>query len=335
MIKRILLVAMLAVIASSASAQKSVVDSLDNRVDKIEKMIDALPTITGYTHLAYRYSEVTSEFQIRRARVTLTDPIYKDLLGYRFQVEFAKTPRILDMAIDIKPYKQLNFSVGQNMIAFSLDNVYKAPSEVDFIDFPLVIQRLAGFSDLSGVGYSARDLGVQMYGSLLNDKVWYKVSVGNGCEAGQSEDNKSKDANGTVLVKPFDGLVLTGSYYYGETAEAYSARERWGAGISYSAERFFVNAEYIEGLTGSLYSHGAYASTAYWVSDKFAPMLRYDYFCNDAANAPEINEINYTVGLMYAPLKNLSVQVDYILKNYNGVDTPRVNQYTIMLVGKF
>lgn len=337
MLKKFTLAAAMLCLFGAASAQNTAeqIEAIDSRVEKLETIVDALPTLSGYSWISYSYGGDVSTFQIRRARVTAKDNIYKDVLTYYLQMAFATAPKVLHAAAGINLSEKFNFWVGETMIPFSLYNTYTSSKNIAFVDHPLVSRKLAGFSDISGVSTPATDIGVQMYGKL-NNFVSYKMAVGNGADANTADDNLSKDVMGTLILTPIEPLVITGAYYYGETNDSYAARERWGVGLCYTGNNFFVSAEYIAGITADTKNDGHYVAAGYWIIPKLAPIARYDYMCEDSDMRAFNEETNYTAGLHYRPAKNFSIQVEYTNKTYGSmVSTKDVNQVTALFVAAF
>lgn len=89
---------------------------------KVSKQIE----LRGLTHIRYQLFDDTSKsdaFDLRRARLDFRGDVAHNI-GYRLQVEFAGTPKILDATFVYKPFELLNVNIGQSKPALCFDNYY-------------------------------------------------------------------------------------------------------------------------------------------------------------------------------------------------------------------
>lgn len=332
-------------------------DSLAMRVERLEKKVRILDKIkrhldiSGYGQVGYEWGDDgTSSFYIRRARVSFSGEIFNGRAGssdYRLQLDFAGTPKILDIYVRYRPFNALGIQVGQFKIPLSIENTHYSPLKLEFIDYSLAVQRLVRMSgdDISGISSSGRDLGAQLYGGFVDrggyNLISYNLALFNGNGINLRDDNKSKDVVGRVMIQPLKELIIAGYYQFGEgtytygedTFGRYARLRRYGGGISYDCKDFFVRSEYIGGVTGPLLSEGAYAAAGYRFLGKGAVVARFDYFDNDKSD--NAYEFNYTVGLNYRPWKFLRLQLNYTLQQYRNFGHGNVNSLNFMVVGIF
>ncbi len=324
------------------------IDSLEQRLnrqasraEKWERVLDKLPRISGYLQLLYNYSEAdrASSFSIKRVRLDLQGPIYRQWVDYRVQLEFV-SPKILDAYIRIMPWQALNFQIGQNKIPFSFDNVDYVPLKLATIDYPMSLQRLMGFSDLCGLKATGRDMGLTLFGTLVKSKgrpvVEYRAGVYNGAGINCADNNKSKDISARLVLTPLSGLRLSASGYWGECVlegQKYAERTRYAGGVAYDGD-LFARAEYIWGKTGTVKSDGWYAMAGYWVTPKLAPVVRYDAF-REVIRAKGTHQVDWLAGIDYKPFKNLRLQLNYTLRTYRSEAIKNSSLVQVMITGMF
>ena len=234
------------------------VAALKAKTSTWDKVLAALPKISGYVQTGYEWSDNSSTFFIKRVRLNLAGAIAPKL-DYRVQIEFA-SPKIVDAYLCYKPFDELNVQLGEYKLPFSIENTDYVPLRYEFIEYPLSLRKLMGFNDLCGLSATGRDMGAQLFGgffkrdgySILN----YNFGVFNGEGLNVKDKNKSKDIVARLTVKPVAGLQFAGSYYWGEYGEDYLKRIRYGAGACYDYGRLVLRGEYICGTTGGLDSEG-------------------------------------------------------------------------------
>lgn len=301
-----------------------------------DKVLAALPRISGYVQTGYEWSDVSSTFFIKRVRLNLAGTIAPKL-DYRVQLEFA-SPKIVDAYLCYRPFNVLNFQLGEYKLPFSIENTEYVPLRYEFIEYPLSLRKLMGFSDLCGLSATGRDMGVQAFGgffrrggySILN----YNFGVFNGEGLNVRDKNKSKDIVARLTLKPVAGLQVAGSYYWGEYGEDYLKRVRYGVGACYDRGPVVVRGEYIGGTTGGLDSEGWYAVAGWRVTKTLLPTVRYDTFLENSA-LHSSRQTNYTAGVTWQPVKRLRCQLDYTYEDFAARDISGRNVVALMLSGIF
>ncbi len=325
--------------------------------DKIKKAVK----LSGYVQAGYEWNQdersfyegvaVTpgnSSFYIRRARITFAGDIYKGRAGKadaKLQVDFAGTPKILDLHIRYSPVREFGAQVGQFFIPFSIESQSNSSVKLEFINYALVIQRLALMgSDISGLKVSGRQLGGQIFGGFFHkegyDILEYNLGVFNGNDINKKDANKSKDIVARLMVHPVKGLSIAGSYWWGEGTYApivagakHTNLNRWAASVAYDSKSFFVRGEYIGSKIGPLSSEGAYIAGGYNFLPNAMVAARVDYFAMDKSNSEY--ELNYTLGVNYMPFKHLRLQLNYTLEQYRHMRKKLCNGINFMVTGVF
>ncbi len=345
--------------AATQPADASALDELSSRLDALEKksstwdkVRDYLPRIGGYIQLRYQWNDADqSSFDIRRARFTLNGDIGHKV-DYRLQVEFASKVHIVDAFVQYKPFRQFNIKAGQYKIPFTIENTDYTPLKFEFIDYPMALRKLMGFSEAIGgetISAAGRDMGLSFYGSFGKrsgrDLVSYDFGVFNGSGINKADNNRSKDVVGRLTFRPIAGLAISGSYYWGEYGEAYLKRQRYAVGACYDHGPVVVRSEWVGGTTGiaatsdapanDLHSDGWYAMLGWRALRSLMPVARYESFYANSDIRSSTRQTNYTVGVVWQPLKQLRLQANYTYEDYAAANIGNKNVVSVMLTGMF
>ena len=312
---------------------------LESKTTAWQKIAARLPRFSGYVQAGYQYSDDASTFFLKRVRLSLAGDIAPKL-DYKIQFEFCK-PQLVDAFIQYRPFEQLNAKIGQYKVPFSIENTDYVPTKLEFIEYPMVLQKLMGFSDVCGISATGRDLGATLYGGFFKrdgyNIVNYDLGVFNGAGINTKDNNKTKDIAARLAVKPVRGLLLSGSYYWGEYGASYFKRERYAAGICYDRGAVVVRSEWIGGRTGSadgeFDSDGWYVMAGWRAPHNLMPAVRFEQFTLDTASRSASRQNNYTVGLLWAPVKYLRCQLNYTYEDYAA--GPANNVLSLMFTGMF
>ena len=324
---------------------------LEQRIEQLEKntrknsvdwdKINRYAHPSGYVQLGYNWADDnTSTFKITRAMFTLSGNLYKGDYGkvdYKFQVNFAGTPKILDLFACYMPVKEFGVKFGQYKSPLTYENQMRTPVTLEFVNYALAIERFARMSDRDIAGFSAagRDMGIDFLGSAIHKDgfsvINYDLAIFNGYKINSTDDNKSKDIVGRLIITPIKPLSLftyfqrgEGAYpVYNEATRSYTPQTdnkyvkmyRYGGGFSYKADKDkgFARAELIGGKTGGMKSLGAYFAAGVGVAKGLMVVGRIDYVDEDTSYKG-IYETNYTTGLLWRPLKNLDLKLNYTYK---------------------
>lgn len=320
----------------------SEIDSLKARATGWERFQSALPAISGYVQAGYELSGDHSTFFVKRVRLTLAGDITPKL-DYRIQLEFA-SPKVVDAVLRYRPLEALNFQLGEYKIPFSIENTVYVPLKYEFIEYPLSLRRLMGFSDVCGLLSTGRDMGFMAYGDFLRcgggHLIHYNIGVFNGEGINTRDRNRSKDLVARLMLRPVAGLQLAGSGYWGEYGPDYLRRVRYGAGACYDRGPVVLRWEYICGTTGlpdtegELTSDGWYGVGGWRVNPQLMAVCRYDTF-HENIDDSATRQTNYTAGLLWVPLRRLRCQLNYTYENYSSPEATDRNVVALMLTGVF
>lgn len=322
--------------------------------------LDRIPRISGYVQAGYEWSDESSSFFIKRVRLDLRGALARTL-DYRVQLEFASSPKIVDAYLHYKPFRQLNFKLGEYKIPFTIENTDYVPLKFELIEYPLALQRLMGFAEPIGGRYvggvmqggetlkdTGRDMGLTLHGSFFpcgeRALLSYDVGVFNGAGINLRDNNRSKDVVARLTLRPVRGLTLSGSWYGGEYGADYLERQRVSAGVCYDRGRGVVRGEWIGGRTGYAateeYAAGTFDSSGWYVlggvrlTPTLMPVVRYDTLLPDTASA-DSRQTNWTAGILWCPVRPLRCQLNYTYEHYAAPGMTDRNVVAVMLTGIF
>lgn len=340
-------------LAAEVAALKAQAAARDARLDR-------LPRLSGYVQAGYEWSDESSSFFIKRVRLDLRGALARTL-DYRVQLEFASSPKIVDAYLHYKPFRQLNFKLGEYKIPFTIENTDYVPLKFELIEYPLALQRLMGFAEPIGGRYvggamqggetlkdTGRDMGLTLHGSFFpcgeRALLSYDVGVLNGAGINLRDNNRSKDVVARLTLRPVRGLTLSGSWYGGEYGADCLERQRVSAGVCYDRGRGVVRGEWIGGRTGYAateeYAAGTFDSSGWYVlggvrlTPTLMPVVRYDTLLPDTASA-DSRQTNWTAGILWCPVKPLRCQLNYTYEHYAAPGMADRNVVAVMLTGIF
>lgn len=340
--------------ADSAAMTDQRIEEVDGKVTKLQKVLDKLPDISGFIQLQYTWEDTdpsTSQFRVRRARITLAGSIYKSYADYNLMADFAGGVKLVDAYVRFTPWQQFNVQIGSFRPSFTLENFLYGATSMELIEYPQIVARMTTINDISGAGSGSvgRDIGIQAYGGFLNNRgfstLQYYVGIYNGNGLDFNGINSHKDLAAMLRINPLRHLAVIGSIYRGQWAPrgagSYAARNRWSAGFRFDNDRWFLRGEYvsgrtggIEGIEGTLHSDGAFLTGGIrLLNGKIAPVARVEYYTPNTA-LRDRTDILCTVGGLYTPWKYLRVQLNYTAKCY-AYDHPAGNCVAVLLTGMF
>lgn len=309
-----------------------------------QKKIDRMPKVGGYMQLLYEYgkNQDLSSITVKRARLRVSGALAKNLT-YAMQVEFA-SPKVLDFYFNYQPWHQFGVKAGMFKLPFTIENTVYSPLIVEAIEAPVALAKLIGFNDVCGMKNTGRDLGINFQGGffpkgerlILN----YDLGVFNGNGVSVTDDNKRKDINARLVVKPLRSLQLSGAYYWGSYGKDNVTRNRWTAAACWD-NHLILRGEVIGGTTGmanqeglieNVNSLGYYIIGGWHLPKHIDIVARYDGWQTDMKDKSTRLQ-DGVIGLAWN-LPHFRIQGNYILTNYYGVK-PNNHNFQIMLTGMF
>lgn len=331
---------------------------VEESTSKWDKLRSKLPAMSGYIELAYDdYDQNAlsnadvSSFYIKRVRMSFKGQIVENL-SYALQIELA-SPKIVDAIIAYQPLNQFGIKVGQYKIPFSYENTDCSPTKMEFIEFPLGLRLLSGFSTtLYNTASSVGDQGATIYGGFFPKDGYnllsYDLGVFNGNGSNTTDVNTSKGVAARLRFRPVENLHILASAYRSEDNLTYDHRFIYSFGAHFTTGILVLRSEYFGGVSDYPYyfdsfehSDDANMKSSSWYAlagVNIIPSLmlaaRYDTFTYDTAN-DENRQDNYTVGVNYTPIKNLRLSINYTHEEYKYVDYSPKNVVSAVVFGMF
>ena len=279
--------------------------------------------LSGFAQVRYQNLDEKDKidgFDIRRARLDLKGAI-TPYWNYKFQAEFAGTPKLLEVYGECKIASYFNITLGQFRIPFSLENTVSTV-KLETIELSQVVEAMAARSkDVIG-NQNGNDIGIQFNGSFvkLNDKplIDYSIGIFNGSGINISDKNEAKSLAGRLVFHPLKGLDVGGSFYngwdnFGATPKD-AERSRIGFELKYEYNRLSFRTEYIKGNDDNTKRFGWYAQTGYYIiPQKLQLLLKYDRYEPNTSKSGDISTCY--LGVLNYNFNNWSrIQLGYTIR---------------------
>lgn len=307
--------------------------------------------IGGWVQVQYQSvwqegKEVTESFRIRRARLSADGQLHP-MLAYKLQADFGNNPALVDAYLKLRFCDAFSLQAGQFKIPFTIESGI-SPMNLEYIDYGEAVQKMAGYSDICGVGRQGRDIGLMADGRLFPVKggekplhlLHYSLGVFNGNGINNTDANLHKDVAGKLDVHPWlPALTLSASFYKGVWKQQENndyKRERLAVGAQYDDGKLVLRSECLWGHTAQDLDSvsnldqpagGWYALAGWWFrwkvgqsEQRLFPYLRYDHFQSGEAAAdaqtPHFaleQSDGYSVGANYYPFPFLQCRLAYTM----------------------
>lgn len=251
-------------------------------------------------------------------------------IGWGFMVGWDNNAvRLFDAFLDFRIHDKFKLKVGRFSVPGAISGSLSPSGELDLIERAAITMHWAENSAIFG----ERSWGVQAYGDLIDDKLYYAVMFANRGSFGDSFTPSIKSATheypGTGLylwsrleARPIDGLRIGAFYGTGEDRETGLERMSFGVhlfygnkGVNFKAE--FIAGEKTENDRGQLDYYGGYIVFGY-KTGKFEPVARYDYTVPNKNGADEFGVEEYrniSLGVNYNFNKRIKFQLNYVIKS--------------------
>ena len=164
---------------------ETTVDGKKLEKEKMEKA-DYMPAIHGTIRAKYEYQTATNEsrFQVRNARFSLTGNVLP-IVAYKAEIDLSDRGaiRMLDAYTRIFPVKNLNFTIGQMRVPFTID-AHRSPHLLFFANRSFLAKQVGDVRDVGAtLAYSRKDValpftlegGVFNGAGLTNQQEWQKT----------------------------------------------------------------------------------------------------------------------------------------------------------------
>ena len=257
-----------------------------------------------YTH----YWDTGSDgFRIRRARLGFKGEILKNI-NFKLQVDGARSPILLDAAVEISSIPYATLSFGQFKVPFSQENLTSS-SALDLVNRTQTVEQLCPAQDIGAAG---RDIGVTVHGKF--SIVEYTLGVFNGSGINRTDTNDQKDMVGRLVFRPFNFFTLGVSHYIGDQrifGGAHVNRDRTGVDVFLSKGPAFLKGEYIFARDDQYERSGWYVRGAYsFIPEKLQALINYDSYDLGLALAGNRRDA-LTLGVNWYFSQKTKLQINY------------------------
>ena len=273
--------------------------------------------VNGYAQAGYTYTRMedknTNTFDVKRTLLWVKARI-TDRWSFLFMHDFNSVVQEFYTDYRITNSKALTVRFGQFKNQLSMENPY-SPTTCELIDvYSQATTYLTGCGSdpLFGVQYG-RDLGIDFYGQLFNDHLFYNLEIMNGRGINKKDQDNKKDVIVKLDYRPMSGLKFVASAQKGYgTALAVSnlcpdiavgetyRRDRWTIGAEYKSKGgktdywkdrcWSVRGEVLGGRDADVHSWGDYAVTSVPIVGQLDAVASFDYFCG----AKDVDYMAYT-----------------------------------------
>lgn len=337
---RYILCALLAALTSGLGAQNG---SGNDGTDWAKSLLSRIK-VNGYAQAGYTYrhqdGKETNTLDVKRtlfwAKADITDR-----WSFLFMTDFSSEVQEFYTDYRITRDRSLTVRFGQFKNGLSLENPL-SPTKQELIDvYSQGVTWLTGCGSdpLFGVQYG-RDLGVEIYGYLFSDRLYYELAVMNGQGINKKDKNNKKDVIVRLDYRPTANwrIVATGQLGTGNAvkASAYNPdiavgedykRNRWTLGgewkshpqgVDYWKNRCTtLRGEIMAGRDGDVNSWGGYVTASVPVCEWLDAVGSADYFkFNDHLN---IGQMNFVAGVQHWFYRTCRVQLQYTWANPVGM----------------
>lgn len=268
-------------------------DAGDGKMLNKQKMElkDYLPEIHGTIRGKYEYQTETNEsrFEVRNARFSVSGNVHP-IVAYKAEVDLSDegSIRMLDAYARVFPVKNLNFTIGQMRVPFTID-AHRSPHQQYFANRSFIAKQVGNVRDVGfTTAYSLKgsfplilEGGLFNGSGLTNQKEWHKT-LNYSVKAQLLPNDNWNLTLSTQMIKPENVRI-----------------NMYDAGIYYQNNRFHIEAEYLYKMYGhetfkdvhALNSFVNYDLPLKKVFNKISFLARYDMM-TDHSNGLADSETN-------------------------------------------
>ena len=213
-------------------------------------------TLNGYAQVGYLWrnqdGEQTNFLDLKRTLLWAKAQI-TDRWSFLFMHDFSSVVQEFYTDYRLTNDRAMTLRVGQFKNSYSLENPL-SPTKVELIDVlaqgPTFLSG-CGSDPLFGVSYG-RDLGVEIYGYLFKDHLYYELAMMQGSGINRKDRNNQKDLLGRLDFRPVENwrIVVTGQLGTGNAVAESKYNPNIKIGENYTRNRWSAGAEWKSHLKG-------------------------------------------------------------------------------------
>ncbi len=183
-----------------------------NTLKEITNTLKERITLQGYIQVGYSYDDKakkTNSFDVNRAILMARGQI-TDRWSCYFMYSLAGTGKILEAYTEYRFLPGLTARLGQFKTQYTLENPI-SPCYTELVScYSQAVAYLAGTNSSNPLNAAngGRDMGLLIYGDLLNSFLSYNLAVMNGQGINVKDKNNHKDIVGGLYLHPLKGLTV-------------------------------------------------------------------------------------------------------------------------------
>ncbi len=215
--------------------------------------------IGGYSATFPEEGQKSNSFNMKLAILMVGAEITPHFYAF-FMHEF-KTKDMQEYYVEYRPFKALNFRLGQSKTEFSIENCL-SPTVLESTNFSSqAVGWLCGRDPLISNG-SGRDMGLTIYGNFFKDRFRYVAEVKNGGQINTADHNNQKNFIAKLEYMPIPNwrISVSGQKGYGYSLMTSAYNPTVSLGKTYRQDRYAFGAEWKSKKTGSDYYRNRCAS---------------------------------------------------------------------------
>ena len=318
-------------------------DSTQVEKKNILKEVLSRFTFHGYAMAGWEYHDQSSpnnQFNVNKfilfADFRITDRWHAFAMGDFYKMS------LHELWMSYRFADALTVKVGQFKTPFSIENPIAPPAlELITLTSLATSYMICGSSPLMMPAGAGRDMGISIYGNLLNHHLSYDLALMNGAGRNNRDNNSQKDFVGRLTVNPIPELALSGSVILGtgnvavhpaEDGDGYVCdaapnvagikangnfrRNRYAAGAELKTAPVNVRGEYMWGKDADSSTDGGYVTAQV----KNVAVKHLDVVASfDHLNAHDGITNRYSAGLQYWFYKQCRIQAGYSYTKHPGL----------------
>jgi hypothetical protein len=253
-----------------------------------------------------RQPGVDNRMEIRRARLSVLGTPLSNF-SYKFQVDFAKTPYLMDASVAYRFLRPLTVAIGQMKIPFSAESLISDDKNAPVARSRAVLALAPG----RDTGVQGRDVGAQTSGTIGSNgrTVDYAAGVFRGQTFVNAPRIHYNATAGRIMLHPLHGSSMGADWYGSFAAPPGRVKRRLDFEGDYERGRASFRAEQILARDGTLERRGGYVLGVWRVNSTLETLARADWLTTDI-HKPNTGSIAYIAGANVYLFKHVKLGLD-------------------------